>query len=91
MEQRQPYDDLMGKSNSEPRPTPQLRLKGNVVLEGNVGYDEARKVWNGAIDKRPAMIAYCAGTEDVARAVAFARSHHICFFFRQTAGFPGRA
>ncbi len=74
MEQRQPYDDVRGKSHSEPRPTPQLRLKGNVVLEGNAGYDEARAVWNGAIDKRPAMIAYCADTQDVIEAVTFARS-----------------
>ena len=55
MEQQQPYDDVMGKSNAEPRSAPQLRLKGNVVLPGSAGYDEARKVWNGAIDKRPAM------------------------------------
>jgi len=82
MEQQQPHDDLMGKSNAEPRLTPQLRLKGNVVLEGSVDYDEARKVWNGAIDKRPAMIAYCAGAEDVARTVAFARSHRFCIAVR---------
>ena len=82
MEQQQPYDDVMGKSNAEPRSAPQLRLKGNVVLAGSAGYDEARKVWNGAIDKRPAMIAYCAGAEDVARAVAFARSRDICIAVR---------
>jgi len=82
MEQQQPYDDVMGKSNAEPRSAPQLRLKGNVVFPGSAGYDEARKVWNGAIDKRPAMIAYCAGAEDVARAVAFARSRDICIAVR---------
>jgi len=82
MEQQQPYDDVMGKSNAEPRSAPQLRLKGTVVLPGSAGYDEARKVWNGAIDKRPAMIAYCAGAEDVARAVAFARSRDICIAVR---------
>ncbi|MDA9488499.1 FAD-binding oxidoreductase [Bradyrhizobium sp. CCBAU 11361] len=82
MEQRQPYDDPTGKSNAEPRSAPQLRLKGNVVLAGSAGYDEARKVWNGAIDKRPAMIAYCAGAEDVARAVVFAISHRICIAVR---------
>lgn len=74
MEQRQPYDDVMGKSHSEPRSTPRPRLKGNVILEGNAGYDEARKVWNGAIDKKPAMIAYCADAQDVVEAVIFARS-----------------
>jgi hypothetical protein len=74
MDRRQSYDDLTGKSHSKPRSTPQLRLKGNVVLEGNAGYDEARKVWNGAIDKRPGMIAYCADAQDVIEAVTFARS-----------------
>jgi len=64
----------MSRSHPEPRPTPQLRLKGEVVLEGDAGYDAARKVWNGAIDKRPAMIAYCADARDVVEAVAFARA-----------------
>ena len=82
MEQQQPYDDVMGKSNAEPRSAPQLRLKSNMVLAESASYDEARKVWNGAIDKRPAMIAYCAGAEDVARAVAFARSRDICIAVR---------
>jgi len=74
MEQQQSYDKLMGKSHSGTRSTPELRLKGAVVPEGNAGYDEARKVWNGAIDKRPALIAYCADAQDVVEAVAFAKS-----------------
>jgi len=73
MEQRR--DPMMSRSHSEPRPAPQLRLKGDVVLDGNAGYDEARKVWNGVIDKRPAMIAYCADAQDVVEAVTFARTH----------------
>ncbi|GEC53701.1 FAD/FMN-containing dehydrogenase [Bradyrhizobium japonicum] len=74
MEQRQPDDEVMGKSHSELRPASQLRLKGQVVLAGSAGYDEARRVWNGAVDRRPAMIAYCADTRDVVEAVTFARS-----------------
>ena len=74
MEQLQPYGALVGKSHSESWSVPQLRLKGHVVLEGNSDYDEARKVWNGAVDKRPAMIAYCADARDVVEAVTFARS-----------------
>lgn len=50
------------------------RLRGQLVLPGSAGYEDARKVWNGTIDKRPAMIAFCTGTDDVRAAVAFARS-----------------
>lgn len=73
MAQRQMPDGPMGNSYWEPRVAP--RLKGDVVFEGDAGYDAARKVWNGVIDKRPAMIAYCTDAEDVALAVIFARSH----------------
>lgn len=73
MAQRQMPDGPMGNSHWEPRVAP--RLKGDVVFEGDAGYDAARKVWNGVIDKRPAMIAYCTDAEDVALAVIFARSH----------------
>ncbi|NTJ66304.1 FAD-binding oxidoreductase [Agrobacterium rhizogenes] len=75
MEQRR--DLIKGKSHSELRSNPQLRLKGDLVLEGNEGYEEARKVWNGAIDKRPAMIAYCEDVQDVVKAVTFARSRAV--------------
>ena len=51
------------------------RLQGNLVRPGDAGYDEARHVWNGMIDKRPAMIAGCAGTADVVAAVNFAREN----------------
>ena len=43
----------------------QGKLKGEVVIPGDPGYDEARRVWNGAVDKRPAMVVYCAHTGDV--------------------------
>jgi len=49
-------------------------LRGEAILRGEDGYDHARKVWNGAIDKRPALIVYCADAADVSRAVTFARS-----------------
>ncbi|WP_439373963.1 FAD-binding oxidoreductase [Bradyrhizobium sp. DASA03120] len=64
----------MGKLHAGPLSAPQLRLKGKVVLEGDAGYDEARKVWNGAINRNPAVIAYCADAQDVVEAVTFARS-----------------
>ena len=49
-------------------------LRGTLVSPGDVAYDEARSVWNGMIDRRPALIARCAGTSDVIAAVGFARS-----------------
>ena len=50
------------------------RMRGQVLLRGDSGYDEARKIWNGDIDRRPAIIVRCAGVEDVKAAVAFARA-----------------
>jgi FAD/FMN-containing dehydrogenase len=48
-------------------------MAGPVILPGDDAYDEARTVWNGAIDRFPAAIARCAGTADVVAAVGFAR------------------
>jgi FAD/FMN-containing dehydrogenase len=52
-------------------------LRGRLVRPGEDGYDEARKVWNGMIDRRPALIARCAGVADVMAAVRFAREHEL--------------
>jgi FAD/FMN-containing dehydrogenase len=49
------------------------RFRGALLRPGEEGYEEARRVWNGAIDRRPALIARCAGADDVAAAVRFAR------------------
>src|SRR5205814_50203 len=49
------------------------RFRGALLGPGEEGYDEARRVWNGAIDRRPALIARCAGADDVVEAVRFAR------------------
>src|SRR2546423_2938069 len=49
-------------------------LRGSLVLPGDASYDEARSVWNGMIDRRPSLIARCAGTSDVIAAIGFARS-----------------
>src|SRR5947209_12906851 len=50
---------------------------GHVVLPGDPGYDSARVVWNGAIDRRPAIVARCSGASDVIRSVRFARDHDL--------------
>jgi FAD/FMN-containing dehydrogenase len=49
-------------------------LHGEMVTPGDGAYDEARAIWNGAHDARPALIARCADAADVRHAVGFARS-----------------
>ncbi len=51
-------------------------------MPGDSDYEEARRVWNGMIDRRPALIARCAATEDVATAVGFARDRQVLFSIR---------
>src|SRR6185437_15689720 len=46
---------------------------GEVIIPGSERYESARRVWNGMIDRRPAIIARCADGAAVARAIAFAR------------------
>ena len=57
-------------------------LKGSLILPDNSDYDSARKAWNARFDKRPAIIARCAATEDVARAIEFARKHNLAVAVR---------
>jgi FAD/FMN-containing dehydrogenase len=52
-------------------------LRGPLLRPDDGNYDEARKVWNGMIDRRPALIARCAGVADVIAAVRFARTHGV--------------
>jgi FAD/FMN-containing dehydrogenase len=51
------------------------RIRGEVVAEADAGYDAARSVWNGVIDRRPAFVVRCTGNADVIAAVGFAREH----------------
>src|SRR5687768_8134426 len=48
------------------------RLTGDLITPGHPEYETARRVWNGMIDKRPAVIARCADADDVATAARFA-------------------
>src|SRR6059058_999605 len=50
---------------------------GEVLDPGNDGYSSARRVWNGLIDRYPALIVRCTDTSDVLRAVQFARSQNL--------------
>jgi FAD/FMN-containing dehydrogenase len=52
-------------------------LRGELLRPGDTTYEEARKLWNGVIDKRPALIASCAGVGDVIDAVNFARENDL--------------
>ena len=53
------------------------RFRGALVRPGEEGYDQARRIWNGAIDRRPALIARCAGADDVAEVLRFAREREL--------------
>ncbi len=65
-------------------------LRGALIGPDDAGYDEARRVWNGMIDKRPALIARCTGVADVISAVQFARSQHLLVAVRGGGhSFPG--
>ena len=57
-------------------------LEGELLLPDDRGYDQARTVWNAAIDKRPALIARCANAADVVEIVRFARQHEILISVR---------
>src|SRR5215469_17927524 len=47
-------------------------LRGELLTAGDAGYDDARRLWNAAFSRKPALIARCAGAADVMHAVSFA-------------------
>jgi FAD/FMN-containing dehydrogenase len=52
-------------------------LRGEVLAPGDMGYDQARSVWNAMIDRRPALVIRCTSPADVAQAVRFAREYDL--------------
>src|SRR3989454_6353969 len=75
-----PVTPTRGTSMGLDEPTVQglkTSLRGPLLRSGAAGYDDARQVWNGMIDRHPALIARCAGVADVLAAVNFARTHHV--------------
>lgn len=52
-------------------------FKGIILRSGDEGYDQSRAVWNGMIDKCPALITRCTDAADVVSAARFARSHNL--------------
>jgi FAD binding domain/Berberine and berberine like len=68
----------------------QAGLRGEIVGRDHPTYDEQRKVWNGSIDRRPAVIVRCAGVADVIAAVNLCREHGLPVAVRSGGhSFPG--
>ena len=51
------------------------QMRGPLLTAEHPDYEQVRQVWNGMIDRRPALIARCSGTADTVAAVNFARTH----------------
>jgi hypothetical protein len=67
------------------------RFSGDLIGPDDPGYDEARKVFNAMHDRRPAVIARCAGPDDVAAAVNCARAASRSPCARAATASPGSA
>jgi FAD/FMN-containing dehydrogenase len=57
-------------------------LQGELLRSDDADYEEARQLWNGVIDRRPALVARCAAVEDVVGAVNFARENNLLLAVR---------
>jgi FAD/FMN-containing dehydrogenase len=53
------------------------QVRGTVIRPQDASYDEARHIWNGMIERRPALIVQCSGAADVMASVNFAREHDV--------------
>jgi FAD/FMN-containing dehydrogenase len=60
----------------------QVGVRGDLLQPHNEGYKSARQVWNGMIDRRPALIVRCTGTADVIAAINFAHTHNLLLSVR---------
>lgn len=57
-------------------------VRGHVVTPDDESYDQARRVWNGAIDRYPALVVRCAGVPDVVASVRFGRENDLLLAVR---------
>ena len=53
------------------------KLRGELFYPGDNGYESARKIWNGMIDRKPGVIVRCIGPSDVVQAVNFAKNNNL--------------
>lgn len=53
------------------------RLRGSIVASEDEGYEGARRVWNGMVDKKPSLVSYCATPDDVVEIIALAKSRDL--------------
>ena len=67
----------VGHGSKEPTVVEIDGFRGRLISADHADYDIARAVWNGAIDRRPRLIARCIGTADVVAAVRSARDHDL--------------
>jgi len=80
-------DIMTLNGNQSALPAPQISalrsgLRGPVLLAGDEGYEAARRVWNGNVDRRPAVIVQCMTVSDVKQAVDFARTRSLLVSIR---------
>jgi FAD/FMN-containing dehydrogenase len=67
-------------------------LSGSLVLPKDAAYESARHIWNGMIDKRPALIVLCANIDDVVSAVTFASERNLLLSVKGGGhSFPGKS
>ena len=72
----------VGHGGKEPTVVKIDGFRGQLISADHADYDIARAVWNGAVDRRPRLIARCIGTADVAAAVRCARAHDLAIAVR---------
>jgi FAD/FMN-containing dehydrogenase len=72
-----PTTTEVGHGSREPTAVHIDGFQGRLISPYHTDYDIARAVWNGAINRRPRLIARCIGTADVVAAVRFARDHDL--------------
>src|SRR5712691_10140252 len=70
-------DIVMAQIDKQAVAALRARFRGALLQPQEEGYDEARRIWNGAIDRQPLLIARCTGVDDVVEAVRFARERNL--------------